>query len=250
MDLLGILKAPRSIKLLAPPALILTIGIAIYSYVGSLPMWNLITVGLLAGLLGTVALDSVRIPGYLLGYMPMDLPVRFGTKALGIDGKFMFSMMPKVMTYVNKQMAQGVSPATLLNKKGFPSLPVTVIRDFARPTLKELLQENKTPLRKVRLAGYAWHYSNGASFGIAHAVLFGRGSWPLTVGFGLTLAIVFLLIIQFLVPPMRLGIKLPVVVLLAHVGVILVIGLVTQSLVSSAGDSEGLIHQLQTGLHP
>lgn len=244
LDLLGKFKAPRSIKLLAPPALILIVGISIYSVIRQLPLANLIWVGLVAGVLGTLALDSVRITGYLLGYMPLDLPLRFGTKALNLDDKFMLGMMPKVLGYVNEQMAKGVSTRTLMDDKGFPKLPVKVIRSFALPTMTEVLGQNKTPLWKIRLTGYLWHYSNGASFGVAHAILFGRGPWILTIGFGLLLALVFLAIIRFLVPPMRPGLKLPVVVLLAHAGVILVLGVITQSYVTPAGEGYSVLDSI------
>jgi hypothetical protein len=236
LDLLGKFKAPRSIKLLAPPALILIIGISLLSVIEQLPLVNLIWVGLMAGILGTLALDSIRIPGYLLGYMPLDLPLRFGTKALNLDDKFMLGMMPKILGYVNEQMAKGVSPRTLMDKKGFPKLPVKVIRSFAGPTMTEVLRQNKSSLWKVRSTGYLRHYSNGASFGVAHAIIFGRGPWILTIGFGLLLAVVFLAIIRFLVPPMKRGLKLPMVVLLAHFGVILVLGVTTQNFVTPAGE--------------
>ncbi|MBI2649660.1 MAG: hypothetical protein HYW93_08445, partial [Thaumarchaeota archaeon] len=127
LDLLGKFKAPKSIKLLAPPALVLIITVSIYAVVRQLPLANLIWVGLIAGILGTVALDSIRIPGYLLGYMPLDLPLRFGTKALKLDNKFMLGMMPKVIGHVNEQIAKGVSPRSLMDGKGFPKLSVGVI---------------------------------------------------------------------------------------------------------------------------
>lgn len=244
LDLLGKFKTPKSIKLLAPPALLLIIAISIYAVVKEQPLVNLIWVGLIAGILGTVALDSVRIPGYLLGYMPLDLPLRFGTKALNLDDKFMLGMMPKVLGHVNEQMAKGVSPRSLMDGKGFPKLSVGVIRGFARPTMTEVLEQNKVPLWKVRLTGYLWHYSNGASFGIAHAVLFGRGPWIFTVGFGLLLAIVFLTIIRFLVPPMKPGLKLPAVVFLAHLAVIFVLGVVTQNYITSAGDENSILRSI------
>lgn len=178
----------------------------------------------------------------------MDLPVRFGTKALNLDSKFMLGMMPKVMGYVSDEMAKGVSPKVLMDSKAFPKLPVKVIRTLARPTLREVLQENKTPLGKVRLVGYTWHYLNGASFGVAHALLFGRGPWVFTVGFGLLLAVVFLTIIRFLVPPMKPGLKLPTVVLLAHVGVVLVLGLFTQTFMTDSADAQSLLHMLYSGM--
>lgn len=244
LDLLGKFKAPRSIKLLAPPALVLIIAISIYSAVNQLPLENLIGVGLIAGVLGTMALDGVRIPGYLLGYMPLDLPLRFGTKALNLDDKFMLGMMPKIMGYVNDQMGKGVPSSSLMDKKGFPKLPVRVIRGFARPTMTEVLEKNGTPPWKVRLTGYLWHYSNGASFGVATMVLFGNGPVLLPVGFGFLLAAVFLTIVKFLVPPMRMGKSLPAVVLLAHVGVIIVLVVVTQTLVTPFGDTGSILHSL------
>jgi len=244
MDLLGIFKAPKSIKLLAPPALVIVLGSSAFAYLEGSPMTNLILVGAIAGLLGTAALDSIRIPGYLLGYMPLDLPLRFGTKALGLDDQFMLGMMPKVMGYVNSRMAAGVPAGELLNKKGFPSLPVSVMRGIARPTLGQVLGEVKVTLWKVRLTGYLWHYSNGVAFGIADAAIFGKGPWLFTIGFGLTLAVVFLMIVRFLVPPMKLGIKLPVVVLLAHMAVILALGLTTHNLITASGDSQSLLNLL------
>src|SRR5574340_292901 len=120
LDVRGIFKAPRSIKLLAPPALVLFLGSVALAYSEGSAVTNLVWAGVVAGLLGTAALDSIRIPGYLLGYMPLDLPLRFGTKALGLDEKFMLGMMPKVMGYVNSEMAAGVPASKLLDKKGFP----------------------------------------------------------------------------------------------------------------------------------
>lgn len=249
LDILGKLKAPGSIKRLAPPALVLIVGIAVFSVSNDIPLANLIGIGLLAGIIGTAALDSIRIPGYLLGYMPLDLPLRFGTKALNLDGKFMLAMMPKVMSYVNEQIAKGVSTRILMDGKGFPRLPVRVIRGFARPTLSEVLQQNNVPLWKVRLTGYLWHYSNGASFGVAHAILFGRGAWIFTIAFGLVLAVVFLTILRFLVPPMKPGLKLPAVVFLAHGAVILVLGIITQTLVTPVAETYSFLRILSSGLH-
>ncbi len=71
---------------------------------------------------------------------------------------------------------------------------------------------------------------------------------PLTIGFGLLLAIVFLTIIRFLIPPMKPGFKLPFVVLLAHVAVIIVLTIVTQSYVTSAGDNGSILHSIFGGV--
>lgn len=250
LDVFGKLKAPRSIKLLAPLGLVIMVGILVFSLLNDLPLADLILVGAIAGIVGTLGLDSIRIPGYLLGYMPLDLPLRFGTKALNLDDKFMLGMMPKVLNYVNDQMAKGVPSSSLMNPVGFPQVPVSVVRGFARPTLKEVLSKNNVPLWKVRVSGYLWHYSNGASFGIAHAILFGRGPWLFTIGFGLILATVFLTILRKLVPPMKPGYKLPAVVFMAHGAVILILGLITQNLVTQLGDSDSFLRLASTLVHP
>ncbi len=244
LDLLGILKAPGSIKKLAPPALLLLVAVIVYSVSTGLALAGLIGVGLLAGIIGTVALDSIRIPGYLLGYMPLDLPLRFGTKVFDLDQKFMLGMMSKVMHYINEQMGNGVPSTALMDARGFPTLSVRVVRRFARPTMGEVLQQNSVPLRRVRLTGYLWHYSNGASFGVAHVLLFGRGAWVYTIGFGLLLALVFLMIVRYLVPPMKLGVGLPSVVLLAHAALIVTLGLITQSLVTPSEQTYSFLHML------
>jgi hypothetical protein len=249
LDVFGKLKAPRSIKLLAPPGLVLLLAISVFSFLNDLPLASLILVGAIAGIVATVGLDSIRIPGYLLGYMPLDLPLRFGTKALNLDDKFMLGMMPKVMHYVNDQIANGVPSNALMNARGFPQVSVRTIRGFARPTLGEVLSKNNVPLWRVRLSGYLWHYSNGASFGIAHAILFGRGPWIFTIGFGLLLAIVFLTILKRLVPPMKPGYKFLAVVLLAHGVVILVLGLITQNFVTPAGESDSFLRVVSTLVH-
>lgn len=181
--------------------------------------------------------------------MPLDLPLRFGTKALNLDQKFMLGMMGKLMRYVNGQMGNGVPSTVLMNSRGFPTLSVGVIRRFAKPTMTEVLEQNNISLWKVRLTGYLWHYSNGASFGVAHVLLFGRGGWLYTIGFGLLLAIVFLMIVRFLVPPMRPGFGLPAVVLLAHVGVIIALGSITQSLVTPSEEGYSLLQMLRSGIH-
>ncbi|MEE9282568.1 MAG: hypothetical protein V3U49_00640, partial [Nitrososphaerales archaeon] len=59
-------------------------------------------------------------------------------------------------------------------------------------------------------------------------------------GFGLLLATVFLLIIRFLVPIMKPGVKLPIVVYLAHINVIWVLVLITQTFVPPEAEGASL----------
>ncbi|MFQ5903002.1 MAG: hypothetical protein ACE5JO_04865 [Candidatus Binatia bacterium] len=233
-------------KLGAPSAILL--GIVIF-FSFDTPLTSLIGWGIVAGFLGTLALDSIRIPGYLLGYMPLDLPLRFGTMMLDIDKKLKLKMMSRVLSYVNEEVEKGRDVMEVTGgSTGVPRLRVSEIRKLIGPALTTTAEENQVTIPRIRTLGYLWHYTNGISFGIAHAILFGRGSWLLTVAFGLLLATVFLSILRLLIPPMRPGLKLPAVVILAHLAVILVLGTVTQTFISPDAEQHSLLQILFTGL--
>ncbi len=248
LDLLGKMPAREGWKKLGAPAAIILAAVILLTF--DSPLISLIGWGVVAGFLGTIALDSVRIPGYLLGYMPLDLPLRFGTMILDIDKKLKLNMMERVLSYVNQEVEKGRDVTEVTGgSTGVPHLKVSEVRELIRPALAATAKENQVTIGRIRGLGYVWHYTNGISFGIAHAILFGKGPWIVTIGFGLLLAIVFLTIIRFLIPPMRPGFKLPAVVILAHIGVILVLGTVTQTFVTPEAEQYSLLQMLFTGFH-
>lgn len=238
-----VLKKPahKTISLLGLPALIVVLAIASYSYMADHVLFEALFWGTLAGIVATAALDSIRIPGYLMGYMPLDLPLRFGTKILNLDNKLMTNMMLKVSDYILDEMGKGVSTTKLMDAKGMPRLRVPEIRKLINPALNELCLTERIPKHKIRFLGYLWHYSNGISFGIAHILFFGQAGWIYTFGFGMLLAIVFLSIIKFLIPILKLDYKLPSVVLLAHVAVVLAIGTITLSYLPPEANAYSLL---------
>ncbi len=75
--------ATKFIKRQGLPALITFILLLIYVYVSGDPILNLVVWGTVGGLLGTVALDAVRLLGIKRGAFPMDMPQMFGSMALG-----------------------------------------------------------------------------------------------------------------------------------------------------------------------
>lgn len=231
LDLLGKMPAVEGWKKIGVPSAIIAAVVVFFTFDTSL--MYLIFWGMVAGFLGTVALDSVRISGYLLGYMPLDLPLRFGTMILDIDKKLKLNMMGRVLPYVNEQVANGRDVAEVTGgSTGVPHLTVSEVRTLIKPALEDTLKESKVSIMRVRGLGYLWHYTNGIGFGIAHAILFGKGPWLFTIGFGLLLAAVFLAIVRLLIPPMRPGFKLPVVVIVAHIALIIVVGTITQTFIS------------------
>jgi hypothetical protein len=243
LDVLGKIPAPKTLRFVGIPAFVLFVALLISFYATNPILVGAVTLGIAAGVLATLALDSVRIPGYLIGWMPMDLPMRFGMMILGLDTKLKLRVMSGVMSRVSEEMKNGVPANKLMNEAGFPKLPMRTMRQLLRPAFKETVQEAGVTSRRVRLSGYAWHYTNGASFGVIHALLFGS-NWLFTIAFGFALAATFLLILRFMIPPMRPGRRMPTVILLAHVGVILVLGAMFQTYLSRQASEFSLLSQL------
>ncbi len=243
LDVLGKLPAPRTLRLAGVPALVAFVALVLLFYSSNRVLLGAAGLGIAAGIAATFALDSVRIPGYLLRWMPMDLPMRLGTMVLGLDTKLKLRVMNAVLGHVNDQLRRGVPPSELMNAAGFPKLPMRVMRGILGPSFREALKESQVSSWKVRASGYLWHYTNGASFGVIHALLFGA-SWPFTIGFGLLLAGTFIAILRFMIPPMRPGRRMPTVILLAHIGVILVFGFVFQTYLSPGASDLSLVGQI------
>ncbi|MFQ5986965.1 MAG: hypothetical protein ACE5KQ_06365, partial [Thermoplasmata archaeon] len=224
------------------PALVFFLALLIFVFVNHGILFGAIAVGVAVGILATLALDSIRIPGYLTGNMPMDLPMRFGTMILGLDTRLKQQVQRRVLHHINEQIEEGVPSTELMDETGFPRLPLRTMRMLLRPAFRAVLEEEGIPSWKVRGSGYLWHYTNGATFGIIHTLLFGV-SWPFTILFGLVLAGTFIAIIQFLIPPMKLGPRMPTVILLAHVGVILVFGFGFGAFLSAEASGLSLLNQ-------
>ncbi len=237
------IRTPLSLKLIGLPALIVFLVATGITASVAPSLFVLIVLGLVAGLVATAGLDAIRLPGYLLGYMPLDLPLRFGSMALGLEKDFKLAMMGNVLPYVRKESEKG---RKMIGSDGFtPSLSVQEVRQFVLPSLTKVIREKRVSKFRLSAVGYLWHYMNGASFGITHAILLGSGrgalGFTLTVGFGLLLATVFLLILRFLIPVMKLGKKLPLVVYLAHINVIWVLALIMQTFVPAEAEGASLV---------
>ncbi len=239
---LGIIPAHRSLRFVGIPALVFFLAILIFVFFNHGVLFGAIAVGAGIGILATLALDSIRIPGYLTGNMPMDLPMRFGTMILGLDKRLKQQVQRRVLRHISEQIQEGVPSTELMDETGFPRLSLRTMRGLLPGAFKAVLAEKGIPSWKVRGSGYLWHYTNGATFGIIHALLFGA-SWPFTVLFGLVLAFTFIGIIQFLIPPMRLGPRMPTVILVAHVAVILAFGFGFAAFLTPEASAQSLLNQ-------
>lgn len=120
------------------PSIIIILAIFIIATMNQyLVLSRRIWVGVIAGILGTIGLEAIRILGFKMGWMPGDLP-----KLLGV--------------LITDQFMQG--PSTWSN-----------------------------------FLGYAYHYWNGAAFGIIYAILLGRKSWWNGIMYGILIGTGFLL---------------------------------------------------------
>ncbi|MBI2853088.1 MAG: hypothetical protein HYX84_08365 [Chloroflexi bacterium] len=91
------LQARRLWLVAGIPGLIV-FGIAIgFALVGERDLVGLVLWGALAGFLGTVLLDAVRLVGVRLGAFPLDMPEMFGMIALGLAPRLQRNMMKEVV---------------------------------------------------------------------------------------------------------------------------------------------------------
>lgn len=131
-------------------------------------------VGAVAGLLATLALEAVRLPGFRLGFMPGNLP-----RLMGVLIMDRFALGPSLASDI---------------------------------------------------AGFAYHFWNGASFGILYVLFFGASRRWVGTFFGIAVGLGFLL--SPVVMSLGVGyfgiqfsLGFPVTVLLAHVAFGLVLGI-------------------------
>ncbi|MBI5096997.1 MAG: hypothetical protein HZB32_05070 [Nitrospirae bacterium] len=76
----GYISWPSYFWYLTLPSTFLALVILIYAYIARMePFFNRYWVGIWVGMVGTVALDAVRLTGYKIGWMPYDVPRVAGT---------------------------------------------------------------------------------------------------------------------------------------------------------------------------
>ncbi len=85
--------APRFVRTQGLPALAAFVAFVLYAlWIGD-PIVDLVVWGAVAGILGTVALDVVRLGGVRLRMFPMDMPRMFGLMILGLAPAFQGNIM-------------------------------------------------------------------------------------------------------------------------------------------------------------
>jgi len=84
LDRLAGLSAKRFFRTQGLPALFAFTALSAYLLAARDPLFELVWWGFVGGIVGTIALDAVRLLGVKTGAFPMDMPMMFGAMVLGI----------------------------------------------------------------------------------------------------------------------------------------------------------------------
>jgi hypothetical protein len=283
---------------------------------GDPAVW-LFGVGAFGGLLGTVALDVVRLAGVRAGAFPMDMPMMFGAIALGLAPRLQRNMMIRLVEHVSALPAEprremlvarlraiarlapaprlaavgamraglerlpddrrqamvttqmeamatslepeerralmaaldGVESETLRAPygppRGLPRIPMALFRALSERAFPDTLAEAGVGRGRVALAGYLWHALNGISFGAMYTLLVGSGNWALALGWGAFVWAAMMIAMPFMMPMVGFPRWFPVVPLLAHVAMIVPIGIVALGLITTDQSQASLLGALR-----
>jgi hypothetical protein len=101
----------------------------------------------------------------------------------------------------------------------------------------------------VILVGYLWHFINGATYGMAYTLLFGRGSWPLVFAWGTLVWLVMMVGMPKMMPMIRLPYpRFTIVPLLAHWTMAVAIGYFALNFIPSTADNYTIQTAILRGL--
>lgn len=136
----------------------------------------------------------------------------------------------------------GPNPSTGAPIRGLkmPQVPMKVFRSLQDKALPETLQQTDTSFARVAAAGYAWHFVNGATYGMAYTFLFGHGSWPLAILWGVFVWAVMMASMPKMMPMIKLPYpRFTLVPFLAHIAMAIPIGLFALAFVSPGAHVAG-----------
>jgi len=129
----------RVLLVIGLPALVLLGVIFVYTLVKRHGLSRLILWGLVGGLLGTVALDAVRLAGVKLGAFPMDMPRMFGIIAAGRAPQFQTNTMATIVQFAADLPEEQLREVMRQRLKFLAGLDETSRRAFMGAMLKGLM---------------------------------------------------------------------------------------------------------------
>lgn len=129
----------RVVLVISLPALVLLGAIFLYTLLKRHGLSRLILWGLVGGLLGTVALDTVRLVGVKLGAFPMDMPRMFGIIASGKAPRFQTNTMATIVQFTADLPEEQLREVMQKRLKFLAGLDETSRRAFMGAMLKGLM---------------------------------------------------------------------------------------------------------------
>ncbi len=152
-----------------------------------------------------------------------------------------------MMEAMDEAMAGGVStnpppnPVPAFRAGLMPRIPMGIFRKLVDKALPAAANEKGLAMSRVVFTGYLWHFINGATYGIAYTLLFGRGSWLLALGWGTFVWLVMMASMPKMMPMVKLPYpKFMVVPLLAHWAMAIPIGYFALAFITPAGSASSL----------
>lgn len=128
----------RIVLLLSLPLLFLLVALFFYTRWKKHGLDRLILCGLIGGMLGTVALDTVRLAGVKMGAFPMDMPRMFGIIAAGKAPQFQTNTMATIVQFTADLAEEERREVMRRRLKFLASLDETSRRAFMGAMLKGL----------------------------------------------------------------------------------------------------------------
>ena len=152
-----------------------------------------------------------------------------------------------MMQTMDEVMGGGVTmnpppdPAPAFRAGLMPKIPMSIFRKLIANALPQAAAEKSRTMGQVLSAGYLWHFINGATYGIAYTLLFGRGTWLLAFGWGTFVWLVMMIVMPKMMPMVQLPYpKFMIVPLLAHWAMAIPIGYFALTFVSPEASAGSL----------
>ena len=118
---------------------------------------------------------------------------------------------------------------------------MATFREFAERAFPITLGQTNTPKWLLLLVGYTWHFLIGTTFGVAYTLVFGEGTWPLAIAWGVFVWAMMMVLMPPMMPLIRFPKWFPAWPLLAHLAMAAPIGILALELVSDNADKASIL---------
>lgn len=124
---------------------------------------------------------------------------------------------------------------------GMPRIPMATFREIAEAAFPITLEQTGTPKWLLLLVGYTWHFLIGTTFGVAYTLVFGEGSWPLAMAWGVFVWAAMMVLMPPMMPLIRFPKWFPIWPLLAHLAMAAPIGILALEFITDNTDKASVL---------